>query len=68
MMKQKLNTLKLSELKEIYAWFWQGGENYTKQDLLEHISRYIYQFYIIRKYNKSVRLKALTICHFIKSF
>lgn len=68
MMKRKLNALKLSELQEIYAWFWKDGEKYSRKDLLEHISRYIYQFYIIRKYNKSVRLKALTICHFIKSF
>lgn len=68
MLKNKLNTLNILELREIYGWFWQGGENYTKEDILEHISRYIYQFFIIRKYNKSIRLKALTICHYIKSF
>lgn len=68
MLKNKLNTLNILELREIYGWFWQGGENYTKEDILEHISRYIYQFFIIRKYNKNIRLKALTICHYIKSF
>lgn len=68
MLKDKLNQLNVYQLREIYSWFWSNGDSYSKEDILEHICRYIYQFFIIRKYNKNIRLKALTICHYIKSF
>lgn len=68
MLKDKLNQLNVYQLREIYSWFWSNSDSYSKEDILEHICRYIYQLFIIRKYNKNIRLKALTICYYIKSF
>lgn len=60
-LKTILGELSKDDLNGIYNCFWSDGSNYSKEDLREHISRYILTFYKMASYKESCKEK----CYFL---
>lgn len=60
-LKSILSEMGIEDLQGVYNCFWKNAENYSEEDLREHIAKYIITFYKMSAYKSSCKEK----CYFL---